>query len=326
MGGEERVLAVDLGGTHLRVAVVSGSGGILHRQEIPTPHRDPRPDALVELIASVVSGPAGKGVAEAVVGIPGPVNYQAGRMEWAPHLPEAWVPHLAEEALAEAAGVPVAVANDADLAAVGEAYFGAGRGFDDVVYMTVSTGVGAGVVLGGRLVHGTRSLAELGHTVIDWVASGDGRPATLEELCSGTALARLAAEAGVSAETGVAPEGALVQRRAAAGDPQARAVWDVVVAAAVVGLGNAAEVFSPDVIVVGGGVGLSGEAFLSEVREGLVRRPPAGFAIAQGHGRDPVQVVRAELGDDAGLVGAAAWSIAFVRPGPISREPRTDQP
>lgn len=310
MGGEERTLAVDLGGTHLRVAVVSASGEILHRQEVPTPHDDPRPDALVGLIVSVLSGPAGPGVARAVVGIPGPVDYRSGRMEWAPHLPGSWVPHLSEEPLTAAAGVPVAVANDADLAAVGEACFGAGRGLGDVVYMTISTGVGAGVVLGGRLVHGRRSLAELGHTIIDWAASGEGRPATLEELCSGTALARLAAGAGLHAD------GAEVARLAAAGEPRARRVWDQVVAAAVVGLGNAAEVFSPDVIVVGGGVGLSGEAFLSEVRQGLAERPPAGFVPAQGHGRAPVRVVRAELGADAGLVGAAGWGTAFVSPAP----------
>ena len=94
-------------------------------------------------------------------------------------------------------GLSVSIANDADLAAVGEAWFGAGRDFADVAYLTVSTGIGAGIVTGGLLVHGGRSLAEVGHTVVDGEALADGRPATVEELGSGTALDRLAEEAGL---------------------------------------------------------------------------------------------------------------------------------
>ncbi|HZD66021.1 MAG TPA: ROK family protein, partial [Acidimicrobiales bacterium] len=179
-----------------------------------------------------------------------------------------------------------------------EAYFGAGKGYADVAYVTVSTGVGAGVVLGGRLLHGQRSLAEVGHTVIDRRAFGAGEPATFERLASGTALARLAEEVGIA---GGGPE---VETLAAAGHRAARGVWEEVVLAIEVGLRNVIESFSPDVVVVGGGVGLSDDSLVATLGERLAADAPPGR-------RDPVEVVRAVLGDDAGLAGAAAWDRAF---------------
>ncbi|SRR5579875_46604 len=294
-GGRQWTLAADVGGTNMRVALVDGSGRVAGRREAATPHADPEPLALVELMRQqLASAPA----ARAVVGMPGPVDYQAGRLYAAPHLPPSWLPHLTEERLSEALGLPVSLANDADLAAVGEAYFGAGRDFADVAYVTISTGIGAGVVLGGRLVHGRRSMAEVGHTVIDLAAFRAGEPATFEELASGTALARLA-QAG-----GIVGGGAGLERLVAAGDEGATAIWELVLEAIGVGLGNVVEVFSPDVIVVGGGVGLSGPGLLEPVRQHLARhRGPAM--------RSDLKVVRAALGDDAGLAGAAGWARAF---------------
>lgn len=294
----ETVLAVDVGGTHMRVAVVDELGAVVDASRVPTPHGDPDAGALVDLVTSVLGRPAGLGVARAVVGLPGQVNYASGALEWAPHLPPSWLPGLTAAGLSAAFGLEVALANDADLAAVGEAYFGAGHGYADVAYITVSTGVGAGVVLGGKLVHGQRSIAELGHTIIDRVAWEAGRPASLEDQASGTALARMATEAGLSGG------GSEVERLAALGDPLACSVWQRMVDAVSIGLANLAEVFCPEVIVVGGGVGLS-EGFLEPVRARFVERRPV-------HLRGPVAVVRAQLGDDAGLGGAAAWGTAFV--------------
>lgn len=306
MAHEERVLAVDLGGTHMRVAVVEASGKVVDRREDGTPQTDAHPTALVALMRSALSQPSGSGVRRAVVGTPGPVDYRAGRLDWGPHLPAGWLVDLTEERLEAAVGVPVALANDADLACVGEAYFGAGKVFADVAYVTISTGIGAGVVTGGRLVHGRRSLAEIGHTVIDRVAFEADQPATFELLASGTALARLAGEAGITGG------GAEVERLAAAGDARAVAIWDRVVTAIGIGLGNVVEVFSPEAIVVGGGVGLSTESLLEAVRTHLAGHRPPGL-------REPVAVVRAALGDDAGLAGAAGWAEAFD-PKAASRE------
>jgi glucokinase len=292
----EPVLAVDLGGTRMRVAVVAPGGALLRRRVEPTPRLPAAcPDALLALMAGFLET---TGVAEAVVGVPGRVDYATGRLENAPNLPPGWAPALNEERLSSLLGVPVALANDADLASVGEARFGAGRHYRDVVYLTLSTGVGAGVVLDGRVVHGQRSLAEVGHTVIDreaWVA---GRPATLEDLASGTALARLAGDAGL------ARDGAAVVRLVQTGHAGARAIWDRVVGAAAIGVANLAHLYSPDVVVIGGGLGRVGNLLLDPIRAHLARHGPRGLTV---------DVVGAALGDDAGLAGAAGWRESFAR-------------
>jgi glucokinase len=290
---EPPVLAVDLGGTRMRAAAVDSGGAVADRREQPTPRDAECPDALAELAAGVVEAHA---IRRAVIGVPGTVDYRAGRLEHAPNLPPHWPVTLTEEALAGRLGVTVTLANDADLAAVGEAYAGAGRGADDVVYLTVSTGVGAGVLLGRRLVRGRRSLAEVGHTVVDWRADRAGDPATLEELGSGTALERAAADAGLPAD------GRKVTELAAAGDGAARRVWDELTSVVAAGVANLAYLFAPERVVLGGGVGQAGELLLAPLREHLARRGPPE--------RETPELHAAALGDDAGLAGAAAWDEA----------------
>jgi glucokinase len=280
----------------MRCARVEASGQITARQVRPTPHDGSGTDALISLIRSVAStGPC----RSAVVGVPGRVDYRAGTLEHAPNLPAAWVPGLSEEALSAATGWPVALANDADLAAVGEAFFGSGRGYDDVAYVTLSTGIGAGVLLGGVLLHGRHSIGEVGHEVIA-LDRLPGGPASFEDLASGTALHREAMAAGVD----VLAQAQDVVAAAVAGNAAARDLWDALVAAAGTGLANVAWVFSPEVIVVGGGLGLIGEPMLAPLREAVAAQGPAGV-------QPPIAVVGAELGDDAALVGAAAWHRAF---------------
>lgn len=298
----DTVLAVDLGGTRMRAAIVGPDGGVAHRRAQPTPRDAACPDALLALAGDVLD--AGS-IERAVIGVPGTVNYVDGRLEHAPNLPSHWPAALDERALADRLGVAVSLANDADAAAVGEAYFGAGRGRDDVVYLTVSTGVGAGVLLGRRLVHGRRSLAEVGHTVIDLGADRAGRPATLERLGSGTALERAARDAGLPAD------GREVVELVREGDASARQVWQALVEVVAVGVRNLAHVFAPDVVVLGGGVGRVGELLRSPLGERLRRDGPPG--------RDePVEVRTATLGDDAELVGAAAWREATGTGAPVN--------
>lgn len=289
-------LAVDLGGTHMRCAVVDPDGGVHDRAEQATPHDGSGTAALVELMRRVAgSSPCHR----AVVGVPGRVDYRRGVLEHAPNLPPSWLPGLTEAALAAEVGLPVALANDADLAAVGEARSGAGSRHSDVCYLTISTGIGAGVVLGGLLVHGRRSLAEVGHTIIALDRLARGRPATLEELASGTALGLQGAAAGIGAR------GTDVVDLVRAGDPAAQGVWSALVSAAAVGVVNLAWTFSPDVVVIGGGVGLVGDLLLAPLRAAVARDGPPAVD-------PPIAVVPAMLGDDAGLVGAAGWQGAFV--------------
>lgn len=285
------LLAVDLGGTRMRAALVAEDGRIVERRERPTPRERSCAGALLELAGGVLEG---SGVRDAVIGVPGRVDYGAGRMEHAPNLPAHWAPELTGEHLSAALGVRVALANDADLAAVGEFRFGAGAGARDVVYLTISTGVGAGVILGGRLVRGRRSLAEAGHTIIDRSSLKRGEPATFEDQASGTALARLGAAVGIDDGAAAVVEGTV------AGDPAAGRVWAEVVEAAAVGATNLAHLFSPEVIVVGGGVANAGALLLDPIRRHLDEHGPSSLP-------SPIRVVGAGLGDDAALAGGPAW-------------------
>ena len=287
------VISVDLGGTNSRVAVVSPGGTILERDVKRTAREDMHPDELLALVTRVAEG---RNARAAVVGVPGRVHHTDGRLEYAPNLPSHWAPHLTEAHLSDALGMPVSLANDADLAAVGEHRFGAGRGYADMVYLTISTGVGCGVILGGRLMHGHRSLAEVGHTTIDRRARGEGR--TLEGSASGTALARLAAERGLDVD---GPDLVDLVRQL---DPIALWVWEQVVEAAGFGVANLAHLYSPELIVVGGGLGLRGDLLHDPLREALTVYGPRDLPT-------PIGIVSAELGDDAGLAGAAGWAQAF---------------
>jgi glucokinase len=292
------VLAADLGGTHMRAALVDELGTVLVRQSAVTPgHRD-APLALIELIKEV-AGVQGCGeVTGAIVGLPGAVDYQAGNLLWAPNLPDQWPNRLSQDELTAALGIPTSIANDADLAAVGEARFGAGAGSDDVAYLTISTGIGAGVVQSGKLVHGIRSVAEVGHTVIDLRAWREGRPSTLEELASGSGLSRLGREAGLGE-----PTGRDVLAAARQGDRRAVAIRENAIAASAVGLTNLVMSFYPSTVVVGGGLGLR-EEFFGPLRELCLHR--------YQYPSEP-RIVQAALGDDAGLAGAAGWVQALAR-------------
>jgi glucokinase len=309
-------LAVDLGGTNMRVAAVADDGTMLDRDHEPTPHDADTIDPFLELVERLREHHQ---VTHAVVAVPGRVDHVSGELLHAPNLPPKWFTQINRTTLEAALGVRVTLANDADVAAVGEAYFGAGRGHDDVLYVTVSTGVGAGLVTNGRVLLPRRSGGEVGHTVIDRHAAlagderrgrsspeegplaaptrGDGEPATVEGLGSGTALARMAAERGLGVK------GAELVARVQAGDAQARAAWDDAMSAVGIGVVNLVHVLAPTIVVMGGGVGRNGDLVLQPVRDAIARFGPMGT---------PPDVVTAALGDDPGLIGAAAWQRATM--------------
>lgn len=289
-------LAVDLGGSNMRVAAVRDDGSIVDRDGAPTPRDAPTITPFLDLVARMRKE---HDVDQAVIAVPGRVDHVEGRLLHAPNLPPSWRAEITRTLLEDALDLRVTLANDADVAAVGEAYFGAGRGHDDVLYVTVSTGVGSGTVIGGRVLLPHRSGGEIGHTVIDRHAALGGEPATVEGLGSGSALARLAADRGLDAR---GPElVALVQ----SGDAVARSVWEEGMQAVGFGVANLVHVLAPTVVVIGGGVGRNGDLVLAPVRVAIDRFGPKG---------PPPAVVSAELGDDSGLIGAAAWRRATPRP------------
>ena len=282
-------LAVDLGGTNMRAAAVDRAGTILDRVQAKTPHDSPTIEPLLDLARPLASHPD---VEHAVVGVPARVDHEAGTLLNAPNLPPAWPALITRWTLERELGLPVSLANDADVAAVGETAFGAARGHRDVVYVTISTGLGAGSLVGGRLLLPRCSAGEVGHTVIDRVLAAGGGDGTVEGLGSGTGLARHARAAGLDAG------GADLERLVEADDATAAAVWDEAMFAAALGIVNLAHVVSPSIVVVGGGVGRYGDLVKAPIRAALERFGPRGPAIT---------VVTAALGDDPGLLGAAAW-------------------
>ncbi len=288
-------VVVDLGGTHLRAALVSAEGEILRRNQERTPQDEVQPSTLLGLIESVASEAGAK---QASIGVPGVVDYVEQSLLTAPNVPQSWIQYLNSDWLSEHSGLAVSMANDADLAAVGEATFGAGKDCRDVVYVTISTGIGAGVVLNGKLLAGRFSGGEIGHSVVDRVRSSQGQDGTVEGLGSGTALSAAAEKAGLD------PDGAELTELVRSGDQQAKKVWDSTLGAAAFGIVNLCWIVTPQLVVVGGGVGMNSDLVLPLVRQHVVEYGPSEV---------PVDVVGAALGDDAALIGGAAWWEAIRR-------------
>jgi predicted NBD/HSP70 family sugar kinase len=286
-------LALDLGGTTTRAALVRG-GRVEQRSVAPTPARE-GPEAAVAVAAELLTPFVGR-VDAVCVAATGRVH--DGRVSAVNRatLP-GWGEFPLARALAELTGLPVRVVNDAHAATWGEARFGAGRGARDFAFVTVSTGIGAGVVAEGRLLRGARGLAGhlgfwnlAGDGVAGSVGAPDGGRTVLEHLASGTGIAR----AG-SAACGEPLSTREVFERAEGGDARARAVVQEAVNALARALVDLRWLVDPERVAVGGSVGLA-PGYLVALREALSRLEP----------EDPLAVVAADLGADAGLLGAAA--------------------
>jgi glucokinase len=255
-------------------------------------------ERLLELGRRAVetSGVAWSAVEAVGVGCGGPLDAARGVLS-PPYLP-GWHDVPLQEMAERAYGLPTVLENDATAAAAGEHRYGAGAGARNMVYLTVSTGVGGGVIVDGRLYRGSDGNgAELGHVTIDWhgrTCHGCGRRGCLEAYVSGTSIAERAQEAGLAYAT--AEE---VAAGAQSGDAGAARVWEETVDALGCGLTSIVNLFEPELVVIGGGVSRSGELLLGPLR-GRVRAEamtPAGKAVG---------IVPAALGDRVGVVGAAA--------------------
>ena len=322
-------LAMDWGGTWARAAVIDRPGEILWQGRVPN-----APDALQDelvaaagkLLVEAREQAGGRPIAGAGIALAGSIDAATDMLLSSPNLPalngvtlpDLWQPML---------GIPVWVGNDANLAALGECYYGAGRPVPPLnqpartlVFVTFSTGVGAGVVDEGRMFVGAAgAAAEVGHMTIDSRADAPpcacGNRGCLEALASGTAIGR-AAQARLgdttpgaplqrAAEANAAITGQAVFDAAERGDSVAIEVVNAAVGAIIVGLGNVLNLFNPDVVALGGGVtqGLLQLDLLGRIEDGMRSR-----AMSSGHRR--FRLVPATLGDSQGLVGAASlvWS------------------
>ena len=321
---QQVAVVMDWGGTWIRTAVMDRAGETLWHSRIANP-TDPGQAAFLksaygQLTEAMAIRPdldvAGVGIAAA-----GPVDSNTGSLNAPPNLPA--LDGVSLKALWEPlVGRPVWVDNDASLAALGEFQYGAGRDAADqgtpprtLVYVTVSTGIGGGVVHDGQVFQGASGLAvEIGHTTIDSSPAAPrcecGSMGCLEALASGTAIARMAREAlagrGPLASPWPVSEAESVTSKdtaqaAGQGDTLAREIFDGVVQALSVGLTNAVHLFNPDLLVLGGGVtlGLTELGHISRLQELVQQR-----AMSDGHRK--FRFVTSGLGDSAGMAGAAA--------------------
>lgn len=291
---EANTIAVDLGGTNCRAAVISCTGEILHQIKHSVDHNQVDPDVVICSIKEVIEGFEATKV---VVGIPGIIDYELQKAVYVPNLPQSWIKSLTAQWISAATGLEVSLANDADLAAVGEASFGGAKSAKDMVYVTISTGIGGGAILGGKLVHGKYAANDIGHVMVDLSGANNGGRHTPEMYGSGPNLDQQASEAGLEVTTEELVE--LVRN----GDPVATEVFDRGIAGAAAGVVNLAWLYAPQVVVIGGGVGLNADVVLPRIQKALEQFGPTGV--------EPAKVVSAELGDSVALVGAAGWWQAF---------------
>ncbi|MBI2829719.1 MAG: ROK family protein [Chloroflexi bacterium] len=324
MTKEQKALAlgIDLGGSKILSAVVDARGNILSRDYSVTPATE----GLEAVVKSVLES-ADRALRQANISVanlsaigicaPGPSNPETGILFTSPNLPALKDVPL-RDIIGKALGKPVFLLNDADAAALGELYFGAGRSARNFIYITVSTGIGGGIIIDGKVYHGASGVAgEVGHIVIDddGPPCGCGNHGCWETLASGTALAREAKkriDSGVKTSILEYAGGTLekvnaeaVHRAARAGDNLAVALIRRNAYYLGVGLANLINIFNPELIVIGGGLSNLGDLLLKPASEEAGRR-----AFRQSY--QAVRIVRAELGSDSGVIGAASFALEEV--------------
>lgn len=305
------VFAADLGGTHLRAATVDAGGRIHFRMKHSTPQAE-KPEEIVAALVQAVRecetqcAAAGESIGAVSVVVPGSVNVAAGTIVKAPNLP-CLSGFPLTRALTEELKRPAILENDANAAAIGEMWQGAGRGRRTIVCVTLGTGVGGGIILDGKLWRGVNdSAAEIGHMCVDpfgGVACTCGSRGCLEVYASATAIVRMTREAWPRHPNSVlAPKQELtsekIYRAGMAGDELALEVFRRMGVYLGIGLANLINILNPEAMVIGGGVVNAWDLFAKHMNHEVAER---AFPLPAAE----VKIVPAECGDDAGLLGAA---------------------
>ncbi|MBL1119098.1 ROK family glucokinase [Streptomyces sp. 110] len=303
-------IGVDIGGTKIAAGVVDEEGSILETSQVLTPHT---PEGVVDAIADAVRIVSEGHEIEAVgIGAAGYVDDKRATVLFAPNIN--WRHEALKDKVEQRVGLPVVVENDANAAAWGEYRFGAGVGHDDVVCITLGTGLGGGIIIGGKLHRGRFGVAaEFGHirVVPDGLLCGCGSQGCWEQYASGRALVRYAKQRaaatpenatvllGLGDGTSEGIEGKHISDAARQGDPVAIDSFRELARWAGAGLADLASLFDPSAFIVGGGVSDEGDLVLEPIRKSFRRW------LVGNQWRPHAQVLAAQLGGKAGLVGAA---------------------
>ncbi len=303
------LIAVDLGGTQIRTARYTSGSVQEARVAMPTGPEDGLEPVLQRMRSAIRQvWPMQGRVAAIGIGTPGPVDFKRGLVRFAPNL--GWQDVPLRRLMLEAFDVPVFVGNDADVAALGEHRFGAGRGVSDMVYLTISTGIGGGLILNNRLFTGGNGIGgEVGHLTVEprGRRCRCGNIGCLETVASGTAIARIAREriaAGEPSSLVDMVNGNLdlitakeVNEAGQHGDPLAKSVFAEAGMYLGIAIVNLMYLLNPSLFVLGGSVTKAGDLLLAPLRATVEDRAPLAY-------REQTRIVTAMLEGDVGLWGA----------------------
>ncbi len=317
----EYALVADVGGTQTRAALINSNGTVTHRRAVETMAHEGK-DAVMSRLADLLEQVASTHSADirgVGLSLASPVEPHTGVMYNPPNLGSEWHLYTPIPYVQKRLTLPVWAENDATLGALGEHTFGVGVGCSNMIYMTVSTGIGGGIIINNRLYTGANGFgSEIGHMTIDQNGPIDncGNVGCLEALASGTALARMAQEGIRAGKFSVmtdmaggdidALDARIVADAAKKGDALAQSLMHKAALSLASGIINLMHIFDPDLIVVGGGVAQNMDMLMPVISAEVKRR-----AMAHFQGEAPV--VRSQLGDDVSLLGAAA--LVLSKPG-----------
>ena len=306
-------IGIDVGGTNVKIALVDDKGKIIYSNSVPT-YANMGYEYTVNNIKQAIrdllkeTNTSSKDIEGIGFGFPGQVDYQHGVVRLAPNIP-GWVNVPIAKVFEEEFKIPTRVDNDVRCAALGELNFGAGKGCENLICITVGTGIGSGLIINGKLVRGaSNSAGEIGHIKLDMTGGplcGCGDRGCLEAFASGPSIVSMAEEyirGGKStkyrelANPDITPY--IVSEAAKQGDRVAQKIFTIMGEYIGIGLTSVVNLLNPEKIIIGGGVADAGEILLNPIREMIAKRAIPVSA-------DAVEVVPAQLGNTAGVIGAS---------------------
>lgn len=308
-------IGIDVGGTNVKIALVDGEGKIIYSNSVPT-YAQMGYEYTVNNIKQAIrdlmkeTNTDAKEIEGIGFDFPGQVDYKTGVVKLAPNIP-GWVNIPIAQMIEEEFNIPTRIDNDVRCAALGELKFGAGKGCENFVCITVGTGIGSGLVINGQLVRGAANAAgEIGHIKLQMNGGpicGCGDTGCLEAFASGPSIVAMAQEylkggkstkfremAGADGE--ITPY--IVAKAAEAGDPVAKRIFEIVGTYIGMGLVSVINLLNPEKVIIGGGVAAAGDLLLDPIRKTIKERA----MVVAGNS---VEIVPAELGNSAGVIGAS---------------------
>jgi len=318
-------VGIDVGGTKIAAGVVTADGRILRALSVPTPQDQ---DHFVQRLLGIITDLRSHypEVTAVGVGAAGMVDWPSGHIRWAPNNSYQDLP--LQQLLAQGTGLPAVVENDSNAAAWAEATVGAGTGLSNIIALTIGTGIGAGIILNGELQRGENGIAgEAGHLIVNPLSGelcGCGAIGCLEAMASGTALGRAGRQAAAADPAGTLARlagaaskvtGETVHQAARSGDPTARQLFDQLGYWLGIGIASLVNIFDPQLVILGGGLITTGDLLLTPTQASFEQS-----VFARPHRQIP-PLAPAQLGTDAGLIGAALLALHHRHADPHHPEP-----